>query len=415
MFPNPQSALPLPPHPSSERYKKLAKELIRACRSSEREAIRTWAQTWVTSLVRLSALRIAPRQPVNVEEWIDLVETFARRKLHEGAHGDRTCSLADAQFVIARSHGFESWPKFTKHLQAVMRDDSPAHDSKRRPTPSPAATSRREAAVARRTGAGARAVPARARGDLLHYVSANGVEGFRQKTPPNIVAIAETLLLAGAEVDATASVYGSQCTTLGLAATSLHPEHAGVLAALLRTLLDHGAEIDRPGNAGGQRSLIAACLANGRKAAAEFLAGAGARLDFADAAGLGLLEVVQSFFRADGGSKRGITPAQLCEGFRFACMYGRNAVVEFLIARGVDLAAPDGAGQTGLHCAVIGGQVDTVALLLKHHAPLEAQNAHGGTPLGQAQWSAAHGGDPDRYGAILEALVRAGASHTRSS
>jgi hypothetical protein len=37
---------------------------------------------------------------------------------------------------------------------------------------------------------------------LLHYVSANGVEDFRQKTPKNIVEVANVLLDAGAEMDA---------------------------------------------------------------------------------------------------------------------------------------------------------------------------------------------------------------------
>ena len=87
-----------------------------------------------------------------------------------------------------------------------------------------------------------RAISTREHGaTLLHYVSANGVEGYRQKTPKNIVAIAEMLLNAGAEIDATANVYGGGCTTLGLAATSIHPERAGVQEALLQTLLDHGA------------------------------------------------------------------------------------------------------------------------------------------------------------------------------
>jgi hypothetical protein len=44
---------------------------------------------------------------------------------------------------------------------------------------------------------------------LLHYVSANGVEGYRQKAPKNVVKITETLLNAGAEIDATANVYGA--------------------------------------------------------------------------------------------------------------------------------------------------------------------------------------------------------------
>jgi len=62
---------------------------------------------------------------------------------------------------------------------------------------------------------------------LLHYVSANGVEDFRQKTPPNIVEITNLLLDAGAEVDAESDAYGGGCTTLGLVATSVHPEQAG--------------------------------------------------------------------------------------------------------------------------------------------------------------------------------------------
>jgi hypothetical protein len=40
------------------------------------------------------------------------------------------------------------------------------------------------------------------RSTLLHYVSANGVEDFRQKTPKNIVQITKLLLKAGADVNA---------------------------------------------------------------------------------------------------------------------------------------------------------------------------------------------------------------------
>jgi len=42
--------------------------------------------------------------------------------------------------------------------------------------------------------------------------------------------------------------------------------------------------------------------------------------------------------------------------------------------------------QTGLHWAVIGRPLDTVKLLLKWGAPLEAKNVYGGTALGQATW-----------------------------
>ena len=72
---------------------------------------------------------------------------------------------------------------------------------------------------------------------LLHYVGANGVEGWRQRTPKNAVRIAELLIDAGSEVDATADMYGGGCTTLGLVATSCHPRDAGLQQPLMDVLL----------------------------------------------------------------------------------------------------------------------------------------------------------------------------------
>ena len=96
-------------------------------------------------------------------------------------------------------------------------------------------------------------------------------------------------------------------------------------------------------------------------------------------------------------------------GFLRACGYGRNEVVDFLLQKGVDIAAHQDDGQTGLHWAAIGGQLETVKLLLKRGAPLEMKNMYGGTVFGQTLWSAAHGGDPDIYTQIIEALIAAGA------
>ncbi len=78
------------------------------------------------------------------------------------------------------------------------------------------------------------------RATLLHYVGANGVEGFRQYTPPAAVAVLGLLLSAGAEVDAVADLYGGS-TTLGLVATSRHPKQAGLQQALIDVLVAHGA------------------------------------------------------------------------------------------------------------------------------------------------------------------------------
>jgi ankyrin repeat protein len=396
MFPNPQDALPLPASPSLERYKKIAKELVAACKSDDEKAIAEWARQWVEGLIRLSGVTFNRDLPANAGQWIDNVEVFARRTLRE------KCTLTAAQFVIARSHGFESWPKFAKHLQTSTSRFEQAADAI---VSGDIETLRR---LLREQPDLVRARSTREHGaTLLHYVSANGVEGYRQRTPPNIVEIADLLLDAGAEVDATADVYGGGCTALGLTATSVHPEKAGVQEALLQTLLDRGASVDQ--------SIVSSCLENGRPRAAEFLANRGARVGLKEAAGLGRLDLVQKMCgggrprppAAEGGRRH--TDEELQEAFRYACAYGNRSVVELLFEKGVDLAAHGGDGQTPLHWAVITGHLEIVKFILQYHPPLEAMNMYGGTVLGQALWSAAQGGDPDRYIAILEALLNAGA------
>src|SRR5215470_2693570 len=112
MFPNPQDALPLPSRPNLEKYKKLAKDLVKVCKGEKPDALCGWASDWIHNHARLSSLRITPGLPVETERWIQEVTEFATQRL---LSTERKCSLADAQFVIARSHGFASWPRFAKH------------------------------------------------------------------------------------------------------------------------------------------------------------------------------------------------------------------------------------------------------------------------------------------------------------
>ncbi len=81
---------PLPAHPSLEQYKKQAKELLKAYRSADVESIRR-------------VKRSHPRFEKLAEPGFD-ISKFA---------------LADAQLVIAREHGFESWPKFAKQIEVI--------------------------------------------------------------------------------------------------------------------------------------------------------------------------------------------------------------------------------------------------------------------------------------------------------
>ena len=409
MFPNPQDALPLPQRPNLEQYKKHAKELAKACKSGDPGALGAWAANWVKTLARLHGLVITRELPVSTDRWTAQVEEFARRKLQNSGQ-PATCSLADAQFVIARAHGYENWHAFSAQITAQIRHHSPE--------------SQFEAAVEtivtgdapfleRLLRENPELIRARStrehRATLLHYVAANGVEGYRQKTPKNIAKIAEILLRAGAEVDAEANVYGGGATALGLAATSVHPERAGVQIALLETLLNHGAQINRPGSGGNRHPIITACLANGRALAAEFFAARGAPMNLDEAAGVGRLEVVKNFFNPNRGLKANASHEQMVRGFLWACGFGHNDVVAFLMAQGVDLATQDADGQTGLHWAAMNGQSNSVQFLLARGAPLEVRNVYAGTVLGQTLWAAAHADDPDAYIPIVETLLVAGA------
>jgi hypothetical protein len=78
----------LPDHPSIEQYKKQAKELLRDATGG-----------MPTALSRVS--RQHPR---------------FRNLSADASHRIR---LADAQFVLAREHGYESWPKFVKYIETL--------------------------------------------------------------------------------------------------------------------------------------------------------------------------------------------------------------------------------------------------------------------------------------------------------
>jgi hypothetical protein len=328
-------------------------------------------------------------QPLPARPNLENFKKIAKGTVKSGQYP----TLAKAQFSLARSYGFESWPKFSRHIQALARI-SPVS---RFEAAVDAIVSGDIAALRKALDADPKLVHARSTrlhaATLLIYSSANGVEPYRQKTPPNIVAIATLLLDAGADVNATANTYSDRCGTLELTATSCHPRDAGVQQALMELLLARGASLDKP-------TILRACLGNGHPGAAEFLAVRGAHIDLEGAAGLGRLEETRHVYNS-------ATDKQKCHALMWACEYGRNDVVDFLISKGADLASHTPDGQTPLHWAIIGGQIETVKLLLRHNPPLDQKNRYGGTPLGQARWSAGNDKDPAPYLKIIEILKEA--------
>jgi ankyrin repeat protein len=332
--------------------------------------------------------------------------------LHKSNEHLQRCTLAGAQFLVARCHGFVSWPKFVAHLEAAARAYSPVSQYETAVDAIVAGDIGTLQSLLRENPELVHTRSTREhRSTLLHYVSANGVEDFRQKTPPNIVEIARLLLDAGASVNAESEAYGGRSTTLGLTATSYHPEAAGVQLALLDLLIERGAIIDVPGSG----SAINACLANGRDEAAEYLANRGARLDLEGAAGVGRLDIVKGFFDDVGGLKAPANGAQLIAGFTWACEFGRINVLEFLLDHGVNADTKLKGGETGLHWAAYEGHADLVRLLLDRGAPVDlADKTHGGTPLGWSLygWGNARPRERDRrsYYETVALLVRAGAT-----
>ena len=390
MFPNPQDALPLPPRPSLQQYRKLAKDLVKACDSGA-AAIAAWADRWMAVLPVESKRDTITRAAQKVEEFA--VRTLSR--------DERRCVLADAQFVLARSHGFTSWPTFAAHIDAL------AHAG----TETAAFEAAAEAIVRgdeaflqqllRQHPELIRARSAREhRATLLHYVSANGVENYRQQSPPNAARVTELLLAAGADVEAEADVYGGGCTALGLVATSTPPREAGVQIPVIQVLLDHGAQIEHPNLAGNNADAVYACLANGCPEAAQYLAERGAHVGIVGAAGIGRLDVVQQLVATADGSRREMA-------LRYAAGYGQREIVSFLLEHGVEPDAHTGDGATALFYAVLGSHVEVMRLLLERGARPGMRNQYGDI-VEAAIWRAAHGGNPDRSAEIIEALIAAG-------
>ena len=123
MFPNAQDALPLPRRPNLELYKKLAKDLVKACKSDDKDATGEWAEKWATALAKQCGIEFIRPLPVIASRWTGQVAGFVQQKIKNGK-----CRLAEAQLILASSHGFDSWTRFSKHLDGLTKKTQPSRD-----------------------------------------------------------------------------------------------------------------------------------------------------------------------------------------------------------------------------------------------------------------------------------------------
>lgn len=411
--------LPLPPRPDLDNYRKRAKALVAAANSADPEAVRVWATDWLTALTKALGWDVTPFIQDSFDRALDGVRRAVEAR--NTAHRDARFSLADAQHVIARAHSYETWADFAREVEAISADRS---DFERA---ADAIVTGDLDALDELLSANPALVKEHSarkhRARLLHYVAANGVEDFRQRTPPNAVEIARRLLDAGAEVDALAETYGGGTyqTTMNLLVSSAHPAMAGLQSALVELLLDRGAAID--GLADDSSPLMTA-LAFGYPEAAATLVRRGAKItNVVIAASLGRLDLVRDWV-VDRSTLSHQTPlrvpywvhipedapGQIARAMVVACRFGQAEVARFLVGIGVAPMSADQNDMTALHWASATGLLDIMDLLIARGAPLEARNEWGGTVLDSTVWFAANAPVPGvDYVEPCRRLIAAGA------
>ena len=298
----------------------------------------------------------------------------------------------DAKLAVARAYEFLDWPSLEAYAAAVADTASAASRFEH----AVEAVIEGDAAALRRMLAGdpdlVRARSARVcnfdppvhRATLLHYLAANGVEGYRQRSPKNAVEIATILLDAGADPNALQDSYGGKNTTMALLVSSTPPRQAGVQVPLLETLIDYGAAI-HPVGVGSWDDPLLTSLVFGMRDAAAALVRRGAHIDsLPKAAGLGRIDDVKRMLPSASAQDRHGALA-------LAAQLGQLDVVQLLLDAGEDPNRFNPKGfhghATPLHQAIAGGHFEVAKLLIERGARLDIKDEiFRGTPLGWAEY-----------------------------
>jgi ankyrin repeat protein len=353
-------------------YVQQAESLLAGWRSGDREAERIFRS----------------KHPKFLDDKIPWLE----RRMSDAEVRATPIERDDALLALARWYDFRDWASLASWVDAVHVPGSPVARFEEAVDAIAAGDLGTLARLLREDPALVRARSTRVtsfdppvhRATLLHYLAANGVEGYRQRSPKNAVEIAKLLLDAGADPNAVQDSYGGQHTTLAMLVSSSPPKDAGVQVPLIDVLVDYGAAV-APSGDGAWTSPIETALVFAMCDAADALVRRGAAIaTLAAAAGLGLLDHVRRMLPSADAHDRH-------RALALAVQCGHAHVVDALIDAGEDPNRfnPPGTHSHSppLHQAIAAGHLHVVKLLIERGARLDIKDTiYQSTPLGWAEY-----------------------------
>lgn len=337
-------------------------------------------------------------------QYRDRIESAAARVL---AHHPRlqqrtllearevTLALADAQLVIAREYGFDTWNALKRYVEIASQC------AELRPHPRfGEALSALDAGDLDHLRAlvTADASLVRARGfldpppnyfsaaTLLHCVAGNP---FRSPLPTNVVDVARFLIRAGADVNAKTLAPTDGATTMDLIITSAHASEVGRSGPLMDLLLSNGAELNLH-----LPDVLHIPLANHAPAAAEKMIELGAKADICAAGALGHMDLLRGCFDEHDTlttpvrrrSKILSTRDAIGLALLFAYVNGRLEAVDFLLEKDGNWNMTGVNNGTALHRAASASDLAMVKRLFTKGADLnDRNNPFNATPLSWAE------------------------------